>query len=92
MLLEEIFSTWLETDPDFNSLDERNAIRRLDERQTALRDHLFYGLPLDEYLDVMNDQGFDPADYLVTVERNTEIVIANQIQIDELDFLANCSN
>ena len=86
MLIEEIFATWLEQDPDFNQSDQSNAIRRLDQRQTALRDHLFYGLPLDEYFDLLNDQGVDPSAYLQVVERNVEIVIANKICIEELHF------
>lgn len=90
MLIEEIFSTWLETNSDFNESDQTNAIHQLDQRQTALRDYLFYDLPLDDYLDVLNDQGIDPANYLLVVRKNIEIVIAQEIEIEELDFLSDC--
>ena len=87
MLLEEVFATRLERNEDFNQSDFSRAVLRLDQRQTALQEHLYYGLPLDHYLDLLNDQGYDPVAYLQIVERNTEIILRDEIWLEDLDFL-----
>lgn len=87
MLIDEIFSTWLEQDPDFDNEDKARAILRLDQRQTALSNWLYNNLPLDEYLDVLNDQNIDAYDYLEVVEDNINFVISNKIMLEETEFL-----
>lgn len=89
MLVDEIFATWWENNPDYNESDKRAADERLMQRQSAIHDHLYNGLELDYVFDVFREQRLDPADYLVYVQRNIDLVIAKEIPLEDIEFWNN---
>lgn len=86
MLVDEVFTTWWEDNPDYNDSDRRVADTRLLQRQSAIHDHLYNGLELDCVFDVFREQDLDPFDYLLMVERNIQLVIAQKIPLEDGEF------
>lgn len=86
MLIDELFVTWWENNPDYNNADKQNADLRLLQRNSAIHDHLYNGIELDYVFDVFREQGLDPEEYLLYVERKIEIVIANEIPLEDIEF------
>ena len=76
--------------PDFNQADSEREMALLFERQRMIDQVVAGTIPVDELLDCLNDQGFDPDHYADTVTDNIEFHIANDfgrfVDPSDLDF------
>ena len=84
------FLTLFRENPDHNQSDELSEMEQLFERNRLIDKVVAGTIPVDELLDCLSDQGFDPDHYANTVADNIEFHIANDfgrfVDPSDLDF------
>lgn len=80
--LADPFQTLLTENRDFNESDSRKEVEALFARQQFIDDLLKGRISPDQLLQLLSDQGIEPARYLDEVESNINFVIANELSID----------
>lgn len=81
------FITYADNNPDFNEADSLAEAERLFQRQTVIEAVLQGKEHPDVMLDMLEEHGIDAAEYVESAEEGVDLVIANQIPIEEAEFL-----
>lgn len=76
--------TFLETDPDYNESDERQAVTRLFLRQKAIDRLLAGDVDAMYVLDLLDSHGLDAGDWAERTTANLQKAVSQQIIIDPI--------
>jgi hypothetical protein len=74
-------STLFVAHPDYDLQDERNEVDRLWQRQQAIDGLLSGTVPLDYCLDLLDEQGINPVQWVDASIENINLVMANDLII-----------
>ena len=75
------FSTYFCENPDFDGADSQKQSEQLIQRQELIQQVVYGEEQINVLLDLLEQQGIDPVDYVSFVEINVKEVIDNKVLV-----------